>query len=152
MKVSHKKAQTMFKDLGEDQGFCYTPTYTQQLPTDGVWWTDSPLMGEEQVPIAAIEVANSEDAKRIKGSLFILAEVSPALGILMVHDVDIRRRLIRDRKTIEEVDRLIKQKTINAENYASRFQQRIEVWTYEQLKSKHDLAIKKRFISLKKFN
>jgi len=147
VKVSHKKAQTMFKDLGEDQGFCYTPTYTQQLPTDGVWWADSPLMGEEQVPIAAIEVANSEDAKRIKGSLFILAEVSPAFGIMMIHDDDIRRRLTRMGKTQNAIDRLIKQNIVNIKSYASRFQQRIVVWTYDQLKYRHSLVKKQRFIS-----
>ena len=147
MKISHKKAQEMFMDIGKDQGFRYTPTFSHEYPTDGVWWVDAPLMGEEQVPIAAIEVANSEDAKRIKGSLFILAEVSPSFGIMMINDDDIRRRLTRMGKTQNAIDRLIKQNIVNIKSYASRFQQRIVVWTYGQLKYRHSLVKKQRFIS-----
>ena len=153
MRYAHSEAQKMFRTIGEMQGFRTSSTYKKDLQTDGVWWEEASLLGNTKIPFAAIEVVNSEDPKQMKGSLITLAEVSPALGILMIHELDIRRRFIRDGKSAYEIDKLITKKIEDAWTYASRLQQRIDVWSYEQLAYIHSLATKKKdLIHSKKFN
>jgi len=85
--------------------------------------------------LAALEVANSESPKVIKGSLTTLA-VSPSLGILVIQEEDIRRRLIRTGESPEFSDKYVEKKLADARELARKFHQRIEVWSFAQLKAR----------------
>jgi hypothetical protein len=140
MRHGHAYAQYLFKLLGVAQGFSYRKTWTKKLPTDGIWVAKTPLLNVEAVPLAALEVANSESPKVVKGSLTVLAEVSPALGILVIQEEDIRRRLIRSGFASDEADRYVTRKLDDAREIAQKFHQRIQVWSFEQLKLRARLA------------
>lgn len=148
MRQGHAEAQKLFEVLGRAQGYLYRRTWTKQLPTDGVWLAPTPLLGLEVVPLAALEVANSESLKVIKGSLIILAEVSPALGILVIQDVDIRRRLIRDGKSVEYVDQYLEKKFAEVRELARKFPQRIDVWSFAQLAMRSQMVAKAKLLDI----
>ena len=139
MRPAHAEAQKMFRLIGELKGYRTTSTFSRNSPTDGVWWEKPPL-GIKEIPVVAIEVVNSESLKTLKGSLVTLAEVSPALGILLIHEVDIRRRYIRDGKSAYDVEKLIAKKFADARSHIPIYRQRIEVWSYTQLEYVHKLA------------
>ena len=61
------------------------------MPTDGVWLLPSSGLYFSEAPAVAVEVSVSEGPKAIKGSIDTLAEVSPALGILVLNEAEIRR-------------------------------------------------------------
>ncbi len=134
MRPGHKDAQYMFERMGVTLGYETRRSWSRALPTDGVWLL--PSSGELFLPEAAavaIEVAVSEGPKTIKGSIDILAEVSPALGILVIHEVEIRRGLVRKGVDSTVIDRRVTDSMTNALDRVSRHQQRVEVWSYAQL-------------------
>jgi hypothetical protein len=142
MRHAHSQTQIMFRQIGEQKGYRVSSTYSKSSPTDGIWWKKLPF-GQKEIPIVAIEVCNSESLKSMKGSIGTLAEVSPAIGILLIHELDIRRRCIRNGKSASNVEKIIAKKFADARNYASKLHQRIEVWSYEQLKYVHKFGKKK---------
>lgn len=113
-------------------------TFTREWPTDGVWLQGGefgPLRGQ---PIVAVEVVVSESKKVRSGSVATLEYVSPLLGVILVQDEEIRRRLSRTKspeRVEAELRRLVE--TMQAATAGSR--QRIEVWTMSMLRLYLDL-------------
>ena len=79
-----------------------------------------------ELPVVALEVVVSESAKTMKGSMDTLAEVSPALGLLVIHELEIRRGMIRQME--------------QAQDRITRHQQRIVVWSFAQLQRRFELT------------
>jgi hypothetical protein len=130
----------MFERLGRALGYQTRRTWTRELPTDGVWLMPGSGLLFAEVPAAAIEVAVSEGPKAIKGSIDTLAEVSPALGVMLINEVEIRRGELRKGRTVDAVERMIANRVAAAKDRASRHQQRIEVWSYQELRRRYELA------------
>lgn len=139
MRCGHADAQFMFERMGKQLGYKTRRTWTRELPTDGVWLLQGSGLLLPEVPAIALEVAVSEGPKAIKGSMDILAEVSPALGILVINDVEIRRGELRRGTPAEVVTRRIEGSMAAALDRSTRHQQRIEVWSYGQLQQKYRL-------------
>ncbi len=137
MRTGHKDAQFLFEQLGRSAGYGYRRTWTRALPTDGVWLFDESLSLGAELPIAAIEVVVSEGPKTMKGSLDILAEVSPAIGILCVNEVEIRRGLVRRGVPHDNIIDRIARLMMIAHERVARSQQRLAVWTYAQLEQRY---------------
>lgn len=137
MLTGHKDAQFLFERLGREMGYAYRRTWTVGLPTDGVWMLDETLSVGAELPIAALEVVVSEGPKTMKGSIDVLAEVSPALGILCINEVEIRRGLIRRGHSAEIAEKRIASLMAQAEDRIGRSQQRLAVWSYAQLEQRY---------------
>lgn len=133
MTQGHKEGQALFEALGRKLGFEVARSFSKTLPTDGVWFPDDRAGRFGQVPVVAIEVIASESRKTIRGSLMTLEMVSPALGILLVHEEEIRRRLIRAGLSSEEADARVRTSREHAEHLAAASRQRIEVWSFADL-------------------
>src|SRR5690348_13291052 len=105
MRAGHRQAQDMFLALGRRHGYQVRRQFTTEMPTDGVW-----LAGRDHgefggLPIAAIEVLVSEGSKTRLGSIATLEQVSPSVAIVLVHDVEMIRRIVRDGGTREQAER-----------------------------------------------
>lgn len=140
MRPGHADAQFMFEALGDALGFKVRRTWSRELPTDGVWLLPTDGFLPAEAPAVAMEVAVTEGPKAIKGSLDTLAEVSPAMGIVLINDLEIRRSALRDGISANVVEQRIASKFALATDRAARMQQRIEVWNYGQLRRKYCLA------------
>jgi hypothetical protein len=128
----------MFRDLGQALGYTPKLTFSAALPTDGVWLAE-PVAGTA-VPVVAIEVLVSESRKTIRGSVLTLELVSPALGIVLVHEEELRRRHIRSGGSAFEADRRVQLVRQQAEQLAGAARQRLEVWSFQQLRRVHARA------------
>lgn len=137
MRTGHKDAQFLFEQLGRAAGYGYRRSWTRALPTDGVWLLDESLCLGSELPIAALEVAVSEGPKALKGSLDILAEVSPSIGILCINEVEIRRGLIRKNVPHDQIIDRIGRLMMMAQERVARSQQRLAVWSYAQLEQRY---------------
>jgi hypothetical protein len=140
MKSGHADAQYMFSKLGESLGYKTRRIWSRSLPTDGIWLlpTDGYLLPE--APAVALEVAVSEGPKAIKGSIDTLAEVSPALGVLLINDMEIRRGGLRKGLEPIVIESQIEAKFTAARERLVRHQQRIELWSYEQMLRRYQIA------------
>jgi len=141
MKPGHAEAQSMFLEMGRSLGFSTRLTWSRQLPTDGVWLSPADEYVLPELPAVALEVAVSEGPKAIKGSIDTLAEVSPALGVLVVNDVEIRRSAIRKGTAPEAIERRIRDRIESARDRTGRHQQRFQVWDYAELANRHRLIV-----------
>jgi hypothetical protein len=141
VKPGHIEAQTMFLQIGEALGYRTRRTWSRQLPTDGVWL----LPEEDQVlpalPAVALEVAVSEGPKAIKGSLDTLAEISPALGVLVINDAEIRRSAIRQGVDPTKIQSRIRSRFAAARERVARHQQHFEIWSHADLLRRYHLAV-----------
>lgn len=137
MRTGHKDAQFLFERLGRAMGYGYRRSWTPILPTDGVWVADESLSVGSELPIAALEVVVSESPKTMKGSLDILAEVSPAIGILCINEVEIRRGMIRSGVAPEKIIAQVARCMATAKDRATRSQQRLAVWSYAELEARY---------------
>ena len=133
MRSGHHEAQVMFHQLGRCLGYRCQRTWTREHPTDGVWLLDSPHLGQDVLPVVALEVAVSEGGKALRGSIATLEIVSPALGVLLVHDQEIRRGLIRAGAIPEAATAHAQRLLASAATDISRSRQRIALWTFAQL-------------------
>lgn len=140
MKTGHADAQYMFLELGKSLGFGTRLTWSRKLPTDGIWLLSDEEYLLPEIPAVALEVAVSEGPKALKGSIDTLAEVSPALGILLINEVEIRRGAVRKGVDPAITERRIQEKFMDAEDRASRHQQRIAIWSYAQLAHRYRLG------------
>lgn len=138
MTRGHRDAQTTFCDLGRARGFTPKLTFSPTLPTDGVWLAES--VAGTVMPVVAIEVLVSESRKTIRGSVLTLELVSPALGIVLVHEEELRRRHIRSGGSGAEADRRVQMVRQQAEQLAAASRQRLEVWSFQQLRLAHARA------------
>lgn len=140
MTHGHREAQRLFLDLGSTLGFKTALSWSQEEPGDGVWLYSSPVLGGADFPFAAIEVVVSESRKSIRGSIDTLSAISPALGILLIHDSEIRRRIIRRGGTTADANAAIDRAVHTATDAALKTRQRTEVWTPSQLTVRLRLA------------
>jgi hypothetical protein len=140
MRKAHADAQKLFRDIGIKMGFKYQKTWNQRYPTDGVWVAKAPTLPLEELPLVALEVSNTESPKELAGSVAVLEEVSPSLGLLVLQDEDLRRRHVRKGDSIDEIGRILAVKLNRAHELIAKSRQRIEVWTFAQLKHRHRLA------------
>jgi hypothetical protein len=140
MKAGHADAQYMFLEIGKTLGYKTRRTWSRELPTDGVWLLSGDGYLLPEAPAVAVEVAVSEGPKAIKGSIDTLAEVSPTLGVLVINEVEIRRGALREGISAEVIERRIEGRLAAAHARMGRHQQRLQVWTFEQLSCRYRLA------------
>ena len=82
----------------------------------------------------------SEGKKAMRGSIATLEAVSPAWGIVILNEEEIRRGLIRNQYDLDVIDRIIQQKVQQLNEFISTSKQRIDVWRFGQLRRRHQLA------------
>ena len=140
MKTGHADAQFMFLELGKAVGLATRKTWSRSLPSDGVWLLSASEDLLPPLPVVALEVAVSEGPKQIKGSIDTLAEISPALAVLVINEVEIRRGALRKGTEIATIERQLKAKIDAAKDRMGRHQQRFELWSYKQLQRRYELA------------
>lgn len=125
--------------MAKHLGFDYRKTWTQPLPTDGVWVTRGDGIVIPVLPVVALEVVVTEGAKSIRGTADVLSEVSPSLGLIVVDEEEIRRALASRGLDLDRVDSEIAHKRDLAAAAARRADQRIEVWSKAQLTRAYQL-------------
>jgi hypothetical protein len=140
MRSGHNEAQVLFQQLGRQLGYRCRRIWTRAHPTDGVWLLDTLHLGHDVLPVAALEVAVTENGKALRGSIATLEIVSPALGILLIQDHEIRRGLIRAGATPEAATAHIQRLLASATDDIGRSRQRIALWTFEQLQRRTRLT------------
>jgi len=140
MTLGHARAQRLFQELGNALGYRASLIWTPRLPTDGVWLTRTDNGGIGVVPVAALEVIVSEGAKSMRGSIAVLSNVSPALGVLLIQEDEIRRRLIRKGHPELRVEQSIERQTEWLGAEIQKAQQRLVIWTYAELARRHKMA------------
>lgn len=141
MRRGHRDAQTAFLELGRTLGYSPAKTFSTRYPTDGVWYLRARDDISDTLPVVAIEVVVSESPKTMRGSVGVLEAVSPALGVLLIQEEDIARRLRRSGSDEDAVRRHLGHLSNRALDLATSVHQRVEVWTYSQLMRRHHLAV-----------
>ncbi|WP_158086306.1 hypothetical protein [Mycobacterium asiaticum] len=141
MLAGHNEAQRMFEELGRWYGFEPRRQHSRGFPADGVWLLGScygPAFGE--LPVVAIEVVASESPKTILGSIATLERVGAALGIVLVQEDEIARRLVRDGASRADVQAYLARTHAHIDGHLASVRHRIERWSFEQLSHAHTLA------------
>ncbi|WP_182102726.1 hypothetical protein [Niallia taxi] len=133
MKLGHKDSQGLFLEMGKRLGYSPKKTYSEDLPTDGIWTIPHPLNLMDSLPVAAIEVAVSESPKTLRGSIRTLEDVSPLLAIILVHEGEITRRHIVKGGTLDSALKKISAIHNLLEREVLMSQQRFEIWTEHTL-------------------
>jgi hypothetical protein len=133
MTSGYKEGQALFEALGRRHGYEVRRSYSKSLPTDGVWYTAPQFGALPPIPVVAIEIVISESRKSIRGSVVTLELVSPALGILLIHEEELRRQFVRDGATTQVVAARVAAARKHAGELAANAQQRIEVWSFGDL-------------------
>lgn len=133
MRYGHKEIQNLLLLIGKNFGYDVKKNFTSRLPTDGVWFTKTPLGGIELLPVVAIEVIVSEGPKSIRGSISVLESVSPSVAVIFIHDEEIRRRLLLKGLSYDEVKKQIDAMHELVEEVTSKSKQRFVVWTEKML-------------------
>jgi hypothetical protein len=133
MTSGHREGQALFEALGRRYGYEVRRSYSKSLPTDGVWYMGRHFGALPPVPVVAIEVLVSESRKTIRGSVVTLELVSPALGILLVHEEEMRRRLVRAGASPEVVTARVAAARAHARELVANARQRIEIWSFADL-------------------
>ena len=142
MTPGHSEAQQLFSDIGTARGFRVTRSFNEQWPTDGVWWhPQPPVPGLPALPLVACEAIVSETGKTLCGSVSTLEKCSPALAVLILHDEEIRRRLMRQGGTRTEVDRKIHNIGSRLRALTDSSRQRFSIWTFNQLCYRHRISV-----------
>jgi hypothetical protein len=80
-----------------------------------------------------VEVVVSESSKAIGGSVHRLEIVSPVLGILVVHEEEIRRRLTRAGASDAHIAAAIARDALTIDEHIHHSKQRLQRWTFAQL-------------------
>ncbi|WP_147446795.1 hypothetical protein [Corallococcus sp. CA047B] len=135
----------MFLELGTTHGFDARRSFSRQHPTDGVWLTPRSHGEEGGILVAAIEVVASESPKTILGSIATLEIVSPALGIVLLEEEEIARRMIAAGESRESVDRYLNRLAESIDLQIKRSRQRLQRWTVESLRWRHARAHRVRY-------
>ncbi|HZH18345.1 MAG TPA: hypothetical protein VE057_28595 [Archangium sp.] len=133
----------MFLDIGRAQGYVPRRSFSQHLPTDGVWLATTGIGRFHELPIVAIEVAASEGLKTWRGSLVTLEAVSPAVAILLLQDEEVRRRMSRAGATHPEIEETLGRMLTQMREAAARTRQRVEVYTMENLRYLHRVYVER---------
>lgn len=129
MRHGHKQLQEYFIKTGSNLGYLVKKSFTQNLPTDGVWLIPHPLNFTTTVPLVAIEVIITERLKSIRGSIHTLEAVSPVLAVLAIHEGEIISHFLDKGHSFDSAkEKLVKLK-LNINEEISRSNQRFEIWT-----------------------
>jgi hypothetical protein len=130
----------MFIDIGRAMGHEVRRTFSGSQPGDGVWLDARPgiLQG---LPLAAIEVLVSESPKAICGSIHRLESISPALGIILVHEDEIERRLTRLGFNPMRIASAIARDISLVDSCLATSKQRIQRWSFSQLRWVHSQVV-----------
>lgn len=131
----HREAQGMFEQLGRSLGFEVRRSFSQDLPTDGVWFLASAFPVVSKLPYVALEVVVSESPKSLRGSITTLEQVSPSLGVLLIQEDEIQRRLLRNDKLPLDAEAELGRLQAVAGRLIVASRQRIEVWSMSQLRA-----------------
>ncbi len=140
MSSGHAVAQRLFLEIGARRGYMTQQSYSSDAPTDGIWLTKGGFASVDRIPVAAIEVVASESLKTWRGSIATLEEVSPSIGILLLQDEEIFRRLVRKGMEADEAKRSLERTKIMMQQAAARSRQRIIVMTMPELRCQHVLT------------
>jgi hypothetical protein len=144
VREGHREASELFLALGQALGYRVRRTWSRELPTDGVWMSASGEPVTPELPLVAVEVLVSEGSKSIKGSIGVLTAVSPALGILLVQEEEIRRGLIRHGCPTCKIVRSIARQRESLDALVSRSAQRLDVWSFAQLRRRYEMYVGER--------
>ena len=137
MRAGHRQAQNMFLELGHHCGFETRRTYSRGLPTDGIWINRDGVFGN--LVVAAIEVVVSESPKTIRGSVATLETVSPSVGVILLHEDEIRRGMVRNGDDADVVHHRLRNSLEQLSDLVGSSRQRLEVWSFRQLFRHHAL-------------
>ena len=140
MRYGHREAQEMFLEVGRALGHDVRLTFSASQPGDGVWLARGPgiLQG---FPLAAIEVLVSESAKTICGSVHRLETISPMLGVILVHEDEVNRRLTRLGFNAHRIASTIARDIALVDSCLATSKQRIQRWSFAQLRWVHHQVI-----------
>ncbi len=140
MRQGHREAQEMFIDIGLAMGHQVRRTFSSSQPGDGVWIDERPglLQG---LPLTAIEVLVSESPKAICGSIHRLESISPVLGIILVHEDEIRRRLTRLGFNSSRIASAVARDIALVDSCLATSKQRIQRWSFAQLRWVHSQTV-----------
>ncbi len=136
----------MFEALGHKLGYPSRRRWSAALPTDGVWLAPDGVAGWENLPVVAIEVVVSESPKVSRGSISTLCAVSPALGVIVLQDEEIRRGFAKKGMAESEIAKRLKLQREHLEGQAARTVQRIVVWDLGQLRRRYQLGTGRKSI------
>jgi hypothetical protein len=134
MRSAHREAQDLFAAVGIRIGFDVRRNFTNATPTDGVWLLRSPLQRLNGTPIVAMEVPITESMKSLRGSISTLEAVSPSVAVLLVHDEDMRRRMIARGVAEDVADRDVASVGERIKSLISSSRQRFEIWSVGDLR------------------
>jgi hypothetical protein len=140
LRIGHAEAQAMFHHMGRVLEYTVSKTWTRDLPTDGVWLSGPGHIGIGRLPVVALEVVVTESPKQVRGSIATLTAVSPALGILLLQEEEIRRGLIRKGVEAVEIERRLARQQSQVEDQINRSQQRLELWSYARLRRRYEVV------------
>lgn len=137
MTQGHRGAQRLFDDMGRAFGYRVERTFSKALPTDGVWFARRTPRPEDRIPVMAIEVVVSESRKVLRGSVLTLESVSPAVGVLLIHEGEIRRRMIRGGASSTGVEARVAALHELANALVKNSRQRFEIWSHVSLERRY---------------
>ncbi|HEX6509213.1 MAG TPA: hypothetical protein VF221_16415 [Chloroflexota bacterium] len=131
----------MFLAIGRAMGHEVRKSFSSTQPGDGVWLEARPgiLAG---MPMAAIEVLVSEGAKEICGSVHRLEAISPVLGVIVVQEDEITRRLTRLGLNTSRIETVIANDIALVDSCLTTSKQRIQRWSFAQLKWVHNQVVR----------
>jgi hypothetical protein len=147
MMYGHREAQQLFLEAGMALGFEVKKSYSKEHPSDGVWLLGGEYGRLARLPVSAIEVVVSESPKAVSGSIHRLESISPALGIVVVHEDEIKRRMTRAGASSGRIEAAVAKDIERVENHMRRSKQRLERWSFAQLCWMHRLATSVRMPS-----
>lgn len=127
MRTAHRITQNQLLAIGEAHGLDVRRNFNRANPADVIWLTRNGSTGE--LPVAAFEVAVSESPKGLRGSVTTLELISPALGVIVLHDTELRRTLVRRGLDAEAALAQIRHRRRLVDDLVRTSRQRIEVWT-----------------------
>ena len=133
MRFGHREAQDMFLDVGQVLGYTARRAFSSTDPSDGVWVMSDRGGLTAGLPVAAIEVLVSESPKAISGSIHRLESISPALGIVLLHEEEVRRRLTGLGFNEARINRAIARDIAQVEDQIRQSKQRLQRWSFAQL-------------------
>lgn len=141
MRQGHRDAQDMFLEIGRALGHDVRRSFTPTQPGDGVWLERRPgiLQG---FPLAAVEVLVSESPKEICGSIHRLEAISPVLGVILIQEDEITRRLTRLGLNASRIASVIANNIALVDQCLSTSKQRIQRWSFAQLTWVHSQVIR----------
>ena len=140
MTPGHKEVQDIFLNAGEALGYKTQRAFNSYLPSDGIWLHNNNVFSEP-LPFIALEVIVSESRKSLIGSVTTLEEISPTIGILLVHDKEIHRVNARKGVDMNIIHRKIDLYLDHLTKLSNRSRQRLVVWTFENLNWLKKLAL-----------